>query len=68
MLDIGRPNEPCWQVDAAASVAAKYPQTKFVFCHLLSPQRGDNAFFCCVIKNGFKLACGKYSAVDYIIR
>lgn len=43
VLDIGRPSEPCWQVDAAASVAAKYPQTNFVFCHLLSPQRGDNA-------------------------
>lgn len=43
VLDIGRPSEPCWQVGAAANVAAKYPQTNFVFCHLLSPQRGDNA-------------------------
>ena len=42
VLDIGRPNNPCWQVDAVASVVKKYPQVTFVICHLLAPQRGDN--------------------------
>lgn len=42
VLDIGRPNNPCWQIDAAASVVKKYPQLTFVICHLLAPQRGDN--------------------------
>ena len=42
VLDIGRPNNPCWQVDAVASVVKKYPQITFVICHLLAPQRGDN--------------------------
>ena len=40
-LDIGRPNNPCWQVDAVASAVSKYPQINFVICHLLSPQKGD---------------------------
>lgn len=42
VLDIGRPGNLCWQVDAVASVVEKYPQTTFVICHLLAPQRGDN--------------------------
>ena len=42
VLDIGRPNNPCWQVDAVASIVKKYPQINFVICHLLAPQRGDN--------------------------
>lgn len=42
VLDIGRPNNSCWQVDAVASVAKKYPQLTFVICHLLAPQIGDN--------------------------
>lgn len=41
VLDIGRPNNPCWQVDALANAIAKYPQVTFVICHLLAPQRGD---------------------------
>lgn len=41
VLDIGRPNNPCWQVDAVANAVAKYPQTNFVLCHLLAPQRCD---------------------------
>lgn len=41
VLDIGRPRNPCWQVDALASVISKYPQINFVVCHLLAPQRGD---------------------------
>lgn len=41
VMDIGRPNCPCWQVDALASAISKYPEVKFVICHLLAPQRGD---------------------------
>lgn len=41
VLDIGRPNSPCWQVDAVASAVSKYPQINFVLCHLLAPQAGD---------------------------
>lgn len=42
VLDIGRPRNPCWQIDAAAEAVSRHPQLTFVFCHLLSPQRGDN--------------------------
>ena len=41
VLDIGRPNNPCWQVDAVANAVKKYPEVTFVLCHLLAPQRGD---------------------------
>lgn len=43
VLDIGRPRNPCWQVDAIAAAVSGYPQVTFVFCHLLAPQRGDSA-------------------------
>lgn len=41
VLDIGRPRNPCWQVEAVASAVAKYPEVTFVLCHLLSPQKDD---------------------------
>lgn len=41
VVDIGRPRNPCWQVDALASAIKKYPQINFVLCHLLAPQRED---------------------------
>lgn len=41
VLDIGRPNNPCWQVDAVANAVKKYPSVTFVLCHLLAPQRED---------------------------
>ncbi len=41
VLDIGRPNNPCWQVSAVSTVAEKYPEINFVLCHLLSPQKND---------------------------
>lgn len=41
VLDIGRPGNPCWQVDAVASAVSKYPEVNFVLCHLLAPQIGD---------------------------
>lgn len=42
VIDIGRPRNNCWQVDALASAVKKYPQMKFVVCHLLAPQLGDD--------------------------
>ncbi|MDE6505429.1 MAG: amidohydrolase [Clostridia bacterium] len=41
VLDIGRPNNPCWQIDAVAAVTEKYPEINFVICHLLAPQKSD---------------------------
>lgn len=41
VLDIGRPRSVCWQPDALADAICKYPQTTFVICHLLAPQRQD---------------------------
>ena len=41
ILDIGRPGNACWQVDAVANAVVKYPQITFVICHLLAPQRTD---------------------------
>ncbi len=42
-VDIGRPRNCCWQVDALAAAAKDFPQLNFVVCHLLAPQIGDNA-------------------------
>lgn len=42
VLDIGRPRNVCWQVDALSAAIRKYPQVTFVICHLLAPQREDN--------------------------
>lgn len=41
VIDIGRPRNCCWQVEALASAIKKYPQVTFVICHLLAPQRED---------------------------
>ncbi|MDE5722181.1 MAG: amidohydrolase [Clostridia bacterium] len=41
VLDIGRPRNPCWQIDAISSAVDRFPQVTFVFCHLLAPQRED---------------------------
>lgn len=42
IIDIGRPNNSCWQIENLASAIKKYPSLTFVVCHLLAPQRGDN--------------------------
>lgn len=42
VVDIGRPRNCCWQTDALAKVISDYPDLKFVVCHLLAPQIGDN--------------------------
>lgn len=49
VIDIGRPGNCCWQVDALASAVRKYPDLTFVICHLLAPQRGDRQLFASVI-------------------
>ncbi len=54
VLDIGRPRSPCWQVENLARAIKKYPQTAFVICHLLAPQRED--------KELLKTALGKLVA------
>lgn len=41
VLDIGRPGNSCWQVDALVKAVRRYPGVNFVLCHLLSPQRDD---------------------------
>ena len=41
-VDIGRPRNCCWQPEALAAAAKSFPQVKFVVCHLLAPQIGDN--------------------------
>ena len=41
VMDIGRPRNCCWQVDALSSAVKKYPEVTFVICHLLAPQRTD---------------------------
>lgn len=42
VLDIGRPRNPCWQIDNISNAIKKYPEVTFVICHLLAPQREDN--------------------------
>lgn len=37
-IDIGRPGNNCYQVDSVCDVAKKYPNMKFIVCHLTAPQ------------------------------
>ena len=41
VLDIGRPRNTCWQVEAVSAAVSKYSEINFVICHLLAPQRED---------------------------
>ncbi len=41
VIDIGRPRNCCWQIDALSAAIKKYPHVTFVICHLLAPQRTD---------------------------
>lgn len=41
VIDVGKPRSVSWQVDALARAIARYPDLRFVVCHLLSPQLGD---------------------------
>lgn len=42
VIDIGRPRNVCWQVDALRNAILRYPEMNFVICHLLAPQLGDD--------------------------
>lgn len=52
-VDIGRPRNCCWQVEALSAAAKSFPELTFVVCHLLAPQREDNGLL--------KQALGKLS-------
>ena len=41
VIDIGKPRSVSWQVDALARAIARYPDMRFVVCHLLASQLGD---------------------------
>lgn len=41
VIDIGRPNNNCYQVDNLANAIKKYPNMKFVICHLTAPQHNQ---------------------------
>ncbi len=41
VIDIGKPRSVSWQVDALSRAIARYPEMRFVVCHLLAPQLGD---------------------------
>lgn len=43
VMDIGRPRNPCWQVENLAAAIKSYRDVTFVICHLLAPQRTDVA-------------------------
>lgn len=43
VMDIGRPRNPCWQVENLAAAIKNYRGVTFVICHLLAPQRTDVA-------------------------
>lgn len=40
-IDIGRPNNNCYQIDNLREMILKYPNMKFVICHLTAPQRNQ---------------------------
>lgn len=40
-IDIGRPGNNCYQIDALAKAIACYPNLKFVICHLTAPQHNQ---------------------------
>ena len=50
VIDIGRAGNPCWQVDALSRAVKKYPEMKFVVCHLLAPLPKDEE----ALKDGLK--------------
>ena len=41
VIDIGRPNNNCYQIDNLANAIKKYPSMKFVVCHLTAPQHNQ---------------------------
>ena len=43
VIDIGRAGNPCWQIEPLRKAILRYPQMKFVVCHLLAPLQKDEA-------------------------
>lgn len=41
VIDIGRPNNNCYQIDNLCNVCKKYPNMTFVICHLTAPQHNQ---------------------------
>ena len=41
VIDIGRPGNCCYQVSELEQIVKKYPNMKFVVCHLTAPQAND---------------------------
>lgn len=41
VIDIGRAGNPCWQIEPLRKAILRYPQMKFVVCHLLAPLQKD---------------------------
>lgn len=41
VVDMGKCGSPSWQVEAAVREVKRYPDMKFVFCHLLAPSDRD---------------------------
>lgn len=41
ILDIGKTGSPSWQIEATREEILKYPQARFVLCHLLAPSDRD---------------------------
>lgn len=42
VIDIGRPGTKSWQIDALCSAIRRYPEMKFVICHLAAPHPGED--------------------------
>ncbi len=42
-IDIGRPGNNCYQVEALAQAIKKYPNMTFIICHLTAPQHNQMA-------------------------
>ena len=41
VIDIGRAGNPCWQIEPLRRAILRYPDVKFVICHLLAPLPKD---------------------------
>lgn len=50
VIDIGRAGNPCWQIEALRTIVLRYPDMKFVVCHLLAPQQKDEEVFTKALK------------------
>ena len=45
IIDIGRAGNPCWQIENLRNAVLRYPDMKFVVCHLLAPLQKDESVF-----------------------